>query len=318
MNERIRGALGSIRAEEQLKRSTAAYLRQIANEGQERAMPRHGRPMLRRLAVAMASFAAVIFLGVASFGMYFKESAYLDIDVNPSVELTLNRFDRVIGVHAYNEDGQRVLDSVDVRHRSYEDALSALVGKMAEMGYIEDSGLLTATLQVKEGAVGEDRIDALRLCLAAILQTEGRALEEDVFAVDSDTKTHSHEQNLTPAKYLAILKLQELDPSVTFANCRDHSLAEIGQQIHAHLNVGDNGAQNAGGHGADEPSGANMEAHGEVDQLKAAASGNSTGVTEHHDELEGPQAPSTGASQGQAEGHDAAQSAAHGGGHGAA
>jgi hypothetical protein len=36
-------------------------------------------------------------------------TAYVDIDVNPGVELILNRYSRVIDVSAYNDDGADLL-----------------------------------------------------------------------------------------------------------------------------------------------------------------------------------------------------------------
>ncbi|MEG2212985.1 MAG: hypothetical protein RRY35_03705, partial [Clostridiales bacterium] len=39
---------------------------------------------------------------------YLTPAYYVSMDVNPSVEYTLNTFDRVLSVHAVNEDGQEI------------------------------------------------------------------------------------------------------------------------------------------------------------------------------------------------------------------
>ena len=287
MKNRFHDALSGIKAEEQLKRSTAAFLQKKVY--QEKRMP------VKRLAVAFASLAAVLFVGLFSYTLYFTESAYVDIDVNPSIELTLNRFDRVIDVYAYNEDGQKVLDGVDIRHKSYEDALAALVDKMVELGYIKDSGLFTVTLQAKDGAASKEKLDALQAFINAILQSGSRTVEKNIFAVDSATKAHAHAQNLTPAKYLAILELQSLDPTATFDGCRGRSLSEIKQQIHEHKN------------GANHESGNNGEHSGNGNQGGDATSDGNEG-TGHHGNPDASEAPSNPPTQNQGNEHGGKES----------
>jgi hypothetical protein len=98
------------------------------------------------------------------------------------------------------------------------------------------SQLFTATLQMKNDASERGLLDALRSSVDSALQSQNTFVEQDIFAVDSDTKTHAHQHGLTPAKYLAILELQAVDPTATFDNCRSHSIDEIKQQTHEHMN----------------------------------------------------------------------------------
>ena len=67
------------------------------------------RKYTRKLAVFTASAAACL---VFSFGtwVYASPYSYVSLDVNPSIEYTLNRFDRVLRVKAINDDG-KCLDS---------------------------------------------------------------------------------------------------------------------------------------------------------------------------------------------------------------
>lgn len=231
MKNRVYDALTEIKAEEQLKQNTLAFL-------QKQVYQKRKKHTAQRLSVTFASLAIAVFAVVFSCNLYFTESAYMDIDVNPGIELTLNRFDRVIGAYAYNEDGRDVLDAVDIRHNSYEDALTKIIEKMSSLGYLKSSGLFTATLQAKDIDAERENLTAMRSCIDSALQAYDQSIEQNIFSVDSATKIHAHEQNLTPAKYLAILELQELDPSVTFNGCRNHSISDIKQQTKCHMNGG--------------------------------------------------------------------------------
>ena len=68
------------------------------------------------LAAACAAFAL---LGVGGYHVASTPTAFVDIDVNPSIGIELNRFDRVVSARAYNEDGAELLEGVDVSGLSF-------------------------------------------------------------------------------------------------------------------------------------------------------------------------------------------------------
>ena len=45
--------------------------------------------------------------------LYFTPTMEISVDINPSIELGVNRFDRVISVDGYNEDGQALAQLLD-------------------------------------------------------------------------------------------------------------------------------------------------------------------------------------------------------------
>jgi len=225
----------NIKAEEQLKNDTYDFLKQRINQKK--------KVSYKRFAAIVAAAAAVMLLCFMPYNLYSAEAAYLDIDVNPSIELGLNKFDRVISVKAYNEEGQEVLDNVSIKNKSYEDALLILIEEMISLGYIKNEALFTATLQTQENE--EEWLDALQNYINSVLQANHVIVEQDIFAVDADTKTHAHDENLTPAKYLAILEAQEVDPDATFDNCRDHTISEIKEKTHRHTEGGNSDHDNA-------------------------------------------------------------------------
>lgn len=279
MKNRIYEALDEIKAENKLKQDTYAFLQNKIN--------RKKKVAFKRFAVAFASVILLFIAGLFSHNLYFAETAFIDIDVNPSIELSLNRFDCVIDVYAYNEDGREVLDNINIKNKSYKDALKILIDQMVEMGYLSDSGFFTATLQIKDGTNEKEWLDSLKIYIDPVLQSQNRMVEQDIFAVDSNTKTHAHKQNLTPAKYLAILELQVVDPTATFDRCRDHTINEIKQQTHEHMN---------GGHGNENSGHESESGHESVSGNENGANGHdNTQNTESHQQSgnEPDQAPIT-------------------------
>lgn len=225
MKNRVYQSFDKIRAEEKLKQDTYQSLQKKLNS--RRTFP------IKRLAIAGAVVVSFI-LSFFAYDLYRTEAAYLDLDVNPSIELTLNRYHQVIGAYAYNEEGKAVLDTVQLKNKSYTDALKDLVESMVKLGYIEEEADFTATLQMKDSKEEKKLLKELQDYLASLLKSESVKTSQEVFTVDAKTKAHAHQENLTPAKYLAILELQEVDATATIDSCRHQSIGQIKKQTHAH------------------------------------------------------------------------------------
>ena len=59
-------------------------------------------------------------------------------DVNPSVEIVLNRSNRVVKVNALNSDGEIIIADMDFNGCQLKVAVNALIGSMLRAGYLSD------------------------------------------------------------------------------------------------------------------------------------------------------------------------------------
>ena len=92
------------------------------------------RSSLSRQLAVLAACAAAIFLLVGS-GLYAYLAPYslVSLDVNPSLQYTLNRMGLVLSVEAVNGDGDELLAEMGaLQNRSIEDAISITVRQIAE------------------------------------------------------------------------------------------------------------------------------------------------------------------------------------------
>lgn len=118
---------------------------------------------LKKLAI-MASTAAT-FVMLCGAGVWASTSpySYVSLDVNPSIEFTLNRFDRVLSVEAVNPDGEEILKKVsldEIKYEKVDKALTEAINAIYEEGYFKDDvegdvegGLVIATYgQEEEGS----------------------------------------------------------------------------------------------------------------------------------------------------------------------
>ena len=228
-NNRITRAFAEIKTEDCLKESTMAFL--------ETKMNRKRGFFAKRLAVGFACALLLFFGGLFSYQSYFTVTAYVDIDVNPSMELAINRYGRVIAASAYNDDGAKLLARVSVKNKECKEALRLLIDEMYKEGYVDNAELFSLTLQTEEESQ-KKLLGELDTILSSLVTERSRGIERDVFAVDSFTKTASHDHHLSPAKYLAIQELQAVDPTATFQSCSGHTISEIREQTQACISGG--------------------------------------------------------------------------------
>ena len=66
-------------------------------------------------------------MGVGGYSIYRRPVSYISIDVNPSIELAINRFDKVVSAKGYNADGQDILQHVPLKNISYMQAIDRLM-----------------------------------------------------------------------------------------------------------------------------------------------------------------------------------------------
>ena len=83
-----------------------------------------------------ACFLLVCGIGFARFDK--KTDSVVCIDVNPSIEITVNKKDEVRKAVALNEDAEIVLADMDLRGVDLSVALNAIMGSLYKNGYLDD------------------------------------------------------------------------------------------------------------------------------------------------------------------------------------
>ncbi|MDR2751985.1 MAG: hypothetical protein LBC41_15125 [Clostridiales bacterium] len=214
MSERIRSAFGNVVADDELKEKTRSFL--ISEI--ERRKRRH--PL--KLSAAFAAIAITFSIGLRA---WFAPTSFIGIDINPSAELAVNAFGVTLSANGFNEDGERLLGELRVKNKNFSESLRLLLEKASQYGYLNDGALVSVTvLSRNPDSLGEVN-EALDLIL------KGKPVVTDVFEISQETRTKALEHHITPAKYLAIEELQQVDPDLDFDACASHSISEIRELI---------------------------------------------------------------------------------------
>lgn len=110
------------------------------------------KPMYRIASIA-ASFLLVLGIGIFSYSMPYS---YVDFDINPSIGLTANIYDRIIRVEALNDDGSKLIENKNLMHRRLDEGVTLLLSSAVEQGYLKEN----TGSRCKSEAGGTGRQDA--------------------------------------------------------------------------------------------------------------------------------------------------------------
>ena len=109
--------------------------------------PKEKRPALWKPLSGVAGLAAC--LCIVFFGYYqpnFTPYGALRIQINPDVELTLSRTDRVLALEGLNADGQSLIEGYDYGGKDREDVTEELVERAIGLGYLSDGETVSITV----------------------------------------------------------------------------------------------------------------------------------------------------------------------------
>ncbi len=111
----------------------------IRKEGTVIKMTENKKPIKRYLRVAIAAclVLAIGLMGFSFYGNNIRVDSIIDIDVNPSIELATNKQDKVVKVTAVNNDGEEILDGMNLENTDLKVAVNAIIGSMVKKGYFD-------------------------------------------------------------------------------------------------------------------------------------------------------------------------------------
>lgn len=212
------------------------------------------RPIGKRFLAVAISVTAVFALFTVSAWAYFTPYYYVSLDVNPSIEYTVNRFDRVIGVEGANEDGEAVLESLQLQNAPIEDAINDTINQLATENYLngtEQGGIVIAAYCENEQDCKQltERIqERARECL----QEGGINAELECEAVGLERVNEAKTLGTTPGKLNLVEKLKESSTDSESIDTEEWLNKPVKEIMKAIKDNKDNGKKSDNAEGSDE------------------------------------------------------------------
>ena len=94
-------------------------------------------------------FASFILIFMGGFIYFNIPTSYVSVDINPSIMLSANSWDRVVKVEALNDDAKDVINDLKLYGKDVSAAVNQIVDTATNLGYIDenvdDNAILVST-----------------------------------------------------------------------------------------------------------------------------------------------------------------------------
>ena len=221
MNNEFKEIFDSVKAEESLKNSTKVFLAEKIRSYTKTKTPK------RKIFLCAAACACML-LVVGTGGLYFTPTSEISIDINPSLVMSINRFDRVISMNGLNKDGKELLGELDVRFKNYVDAVNLILENGKISALLSNDDIMTITV------TGTDEEQTVRIFSDVEECTSGHENAHCYYSSSDETEA-AHNAGLSCGKYKLFQQAKALDPDITPEMIQSMTVKEIHELIDALL-----------------------------------------------------------------------------------
>lgn len=175
--------------------------------------------------IAGAALAFTICIGM--IGLYNENFQTIYIDVNPSIALKLNRFDRVIGVEFLNDDAKDLLSDVKLVGADATSAVQTVISACDSAGYVKEDSQIYISASAKEEQKSEKLLKKLKDSAENMRDEKDETYSVNTYNAKKGEKKEFEKESLSPAKYNIIKEIIEEEDDYRLEDLKGKSMTEL-------------------------------------------------------------------------------------------
>lgn len=180
------------------------------------------------LVSAVAACCVICFLSL--YMSVFRADATIYFDVNPSVQIQVNKNEMIISAEASNEDGVTILDGMNLKDTDLDVGVNALIGSMVKHGYLSEAkNVILLSVESRDVKKAErirgELTEQINGCLTNLIGS-GVILNQNI-QVDKELKALSKEYGMTPGKAALLKRIVEKHPELKYQTLAKMSMTEL-------------------------------------------------------------------------------------------
>ena len=190
----------------------------------------------RRWTSLIAACLAVMLLGGG--GVFYQRAnavaSVVSLDVNPSIELKVNRSEKVLVCTPLNEDAKAILadmgNGADLKGAKLDVAVNAIVGSLVRNGYLDSiSSAIMISVEDKNTARAEKLQRELTSTVDGVLQTSAAkaAVLTQTLTQDAGREQQARENNISTGKAALVNRVLSLNSALKFDALATLSVEEL-------------------------------------------------------------------------------------------
>lgn len=171
----------------------------------------HAKPRSVRAVALVASFIICCLLTYSTWQHLVSGRVYgcIGLDINPSLEISINRDFRVVKARSFNQDGRQLINSGQPVGSNLETALSKIVRQSKGYGYLHNTGNLIGVSIYSEPENNRHLLGRVDRSLNRELARNQIRARVYYFTVDKKTREQAAKQRVSPLRYLLWQKARE-------------------------------------------------------------------------------------------------------------
>lgn len=191
--------------------------------------------LIKYAALAVSIF-LLCFVSVMSFQLFQPSTvyAYIDIDINPSLEFTIDKSAKVLGVKALNADATILCKDLNLVDIPVKQALSKVIATSINKGFISEEKqnkvLISATVNKKtvQKPYEEKALDSILIDIQNInIKIGSASIEPEVLKVSAENRESALKNNISMGRYELYKKIKEKNPDITIEKAKSKKVYEM-------------------------------------------------------------------------------------------
>ena len=190
----------------------------------------------RKWTTLVAACLAVMLLGGG--GVFYQRAnavaSVVSLDVNPSIELKVNRSEKVLVCTPLNEDAKAILadmsNGADLKGAKLDVAVNAIVGSLVRNGYLDSiSSAIMISVEDKDTARAEKLQRELTSTVDGVLQTSEAkaAILTQTLTQDAGLEQQARENSISTGKAALVNRVLALNSALKFDELAKLSVEEL-------------------------------------------------------------------------------------------
>ncbi len=204
-------------------------------KGTERLMTEK-KTAMRRWTTLVAACLALMLLGGG--GLFYQQAnavaSVVSLDVNPSIELRVNRDEKVLSCTPLNEDAKEILEDMgggaDLKGAKLDVAVNAIVGSLVRKGYLSEiSSAIMISVEDKDSARAKKLQQELTSAVDGVLRTNESkaAVLTQTVTQDAELERQARENSISTGKAALVNRILALNSSLRFDALAKLSVGEL-------------------------------------------------------------------------------------------
>lgn len=194
---------------------------------------------------SIAACVAAIFITAFTYIRFFTDEnliyGYFSVDINPSIEFTVNSKYSVLGVASLDKEAEEVTKMLDLKGKLINEAVSQVIRQSEVSGYIKQDQkgvvLIAAALEggskeyKLDGEREEQKLESILKDLISISKRDSKNTVVQGIKLKPEEREKAIQSHLSMGKYFLFLQAKEKGLPITVEEARSSKVADLMKQI---------------------------------------------------------------------------------------